>query len=918
MSADAPAHVQRVLDRFDSVRATPTGWSARCPAHKDRKNSLSIGIGDNGQVLVNCFTGCDPGMVLYHKDLTFKDLYQPTTQTAERNGQSRQRPQPPPQPDPPPDPPVDEPPKPPAHVVGTTRDELRDQSGSVVAVHVRRDYDDGTKSVHWEQPDGRSGLAGIRVDTLPLFGIHQLGTASTVVVCEGEKAAKALRDMGVTAVGTVTGASSCPCDDSLRPLLGLNLILWPDNDDAGRAHMDRVGASLRRLGQPEAHLFLFAWADAPAKGDAADFVARGGTRAELRTLLGGSAQPWQPQPATQTPSTGPNAPAGVSASVAVGPDPKPSQATKLTAMVRDSDAELFHDTSGDTYLTVSVGDHRETHLLRSRAAKEWLRHKFYELEATALSGNALRDAIEQLSAEATFSGACRPVHVRRAGDDDNIYLDLGDAAWQVVHVTAQGWQVVPAADMPVRFRRPGGMLALPQPILGGNMELLRPFVNVTNADDFKLVVAWLLGVLRPRGPYPILALSGEQGSAKSTLARTLRSLLDPNVAPLRTLPRDEGDLLIAAKHGLAICYDNVSSVSEAMSDALCRLATGGGLGKRTLYTDIDETLMDATRPVILTGIESALTRGDAMDRALMVELQRILKSRRRTESEIDVDLEAMRPGVLGALLTAASASLANWPTTRPETLPRMADFGRWVEAGAPALGWQPGAFLAHYDTNRNEADEIVADSEPIGPPLIAFIDTHGSWTGTANELLVALGDLAGEKATKAKEWPKSARGMAGRLKRIAPNLRRLGYAVETGRREGHAGHRLISLSVHEGGNDRPHRQHRQQGQIDADAELTDAEKRPSAGTSQSSARTGADGSLHDADSWLTVAAQQSSGPNGHHHADVDGIRRVADDADGGLPRSAGAVLFETAECRECGASVADGQTYCRACDPRGM
>ena len=64
-----------------------------------------------------------------------------------------------------------------------------------------------------------------------------------------------------------------------------------------------------------------------------------------------------------------------------------------------------------------------------------------------------------------------------------------------------------------------------------------------------LVVAWALAVLRNRGPYPVIVLSGEQGSAKSTFSAILRSLLDPNTAPLRALPREDRDLFIAASNG---------------------------------------------------------------------------------------------------------------------------------------------------------------------------------------------------------------------------------------------------------------------------------------------------------------------------------------------------------------------------------
>jgi hypothetical protein len=65
---------------------------------------------------------------------------------------------------------------------------------------------------------------------------------------------------------------------------------------------------------------------------------------------------------------------------------------------------------------------------------------------------------------------------------------------------------------------------------------------------------------RDRGPYPIIVLSGEQGSAKSTLSAILRAVLDPNSAPLRALPREDRDLFIAAGNGHVLAFDNVPGV----------------------------------------------------------------------------------------------------------------------------------------------------------------------------------------------------------------------------------------------------------------------------------------------------------------------------------------------------------------------
>jgi hypothetical protein len=91
--------------------------------------------------------------------------------------------------------------------------------------------------------------------------------------------------------------------------------------------------------------------------------------------------------------------------------------------------------------------------------------------------------------------------VRVAEQDGLIYLDLADEFWRSIEIGPHGWRI--ADDVPVRFRRPAGMLSLPLPARGGSIEELRQFLNLPNRDDFVLVVAWLLAALRARGPYPL-------------------------------------------------------------------------------------------------------------------------------------------------------------------------------------------------------------------------------------------------------------------------------------------------------------------------------------------------------------------------------------------------------------------------------
>jgi hypothetical protein len=212
---------------------------------------------------------------------------------------------------------------------------------------------------------------------------------------------------------------------------------------------------------------------------------------------------------------------------------RPTQADILIELSRS--AELFHAPDGTGFADLDINGHRETWPIRSKGFRRWLACRFFETTRGAPSSEALQSALNVIEAKAHFDAAERTVHIRVGGLDDRLYLDLGDAAWRAVEIDATGWRVI--ENPPVRFRRAAGMKPLPVPTGGGSIEALRSFLNVQSDNDFVLVVAWAVAVLRNRGPYPVIVLSGEQGSAKSTFSAILRALLDPNTAPLRALPR---------------------------------------------------------------------------------------------------------------------------------------------------------------------------------------------------------------------------------------------------------------------------------------------------------------------------------------------------------------------------------------------
>lgn len=471
-----------------------------------------------------------------------------------------------------------------------------------------------------------------------------------------------------------------------------------------------------------------------------------------------------------------------------GDEGDPTPKSGLVAIA--CEGELFHTPDGTPHATFEVGGHRETWRVTSSSFKDYLRGRYYGLTGKVPSGQAFTDALGTVVGIAKYGGPERQVFLRVGPGDSAIYLDLCDPEWRAVEITRDGWRVV--ADPPVRFRRTASMLPLPVPTQG-TLSDLRGFVNVPDDDAWQLLVGWLIYAFSPEGPYPVLVLHGEQGSAKSTAERLLRSLIDPSQSPLRATPKDQDDLMVACVNGWIIALDNLSSVQDWLSDALCRVATGSGLSKRMLYTDSEEAVLNACRPVMLNGINELATRGDLLDRSLLVDLESIPPEERRTERDLWAEFERVRPGILGALLDAVVAALRNRQGVRLDRLPRMADFAVWVTAAEGSLGWSPGTFMRTYDANRRSGHDLALDASIIGAPIRALMARHDEWTGTAADLREELERFADDRSARSKFWPGNAWAMSNALNRHAPNLRAIGVEVERKRKHGGSRERLITL-----------------------------------------------------------------------------------------------------------------------------
>lgn len=437
--------------------------------------------------------------------------------------------------------------------------------------------------------------------------------------------------------------------------------------------------------------------------------------------------------------------------------------------------ELFHDGDDEAFATVKKGGHDENYRLNSGAFISHLGRDFWVKHGEGIGGKDIKDAIITLEGKARNEGPLCPVHTRLAGLEDAVYLDLADEDRHVIKITSDGWGIDDQSA--VRFLRPAGMSALPHPVGGGSVDAMRKYINLENPADWPLIVGFIIGCLHPNGPYPGLQMTGEQGSAKTTANRVMKRIIDPSTADMRALPKDLENLAIAATNSWLICFDNVSTIADWLSDAICRLCTGGGFTTRTLYKNREETIFAARRPFIINGINPAIGKEDLSDRVITVNLATIPSDKRIPESKFWADFAADAPAILGAFLNAASCALGNLRNVEFKQIPRMADFAIWVAAAEPALGWEPGTFLREYARNRAEASSLIVESSLPLSAVKAFMNDRGSWKGTPTDLLSRLGDYIDEEVRRSRWWPKSASHLSRALKRGAAVLREEGVEV---------------------------------------------------------------------------------------------------------------------------------------------
>ena len=459
-----------------------------------------------------------------------------------------------------------------------------------------------------------------------------------------------------------------------------------------------------------------------------------------------------------------------------GEGEQPDSPQDMVLAVARQHATYAHTAEGVGVALIESEGRREVHMLNSAGFDRWLRGQVYAAHKIGVPDQAMKTTIATLGAVGTFEGLEVETHMRCAKLGDAYYLDLCDERWRAIRISAGAWEVQDRS--PVMFTRPAGARPLPQPGARGNVNLLWKHLNVPK-DARPLVLTWLLDAMRPDTPYPALELAGEMGSSKSTTQRRLRALIDPVAVPLRGAPKCVEDIHIAAANAQVCSFENLSSLSQDMQDALCILSTGGGYATRQLYTNGDEHVISSKRPVILNGINAVATAPDLIERVISVELPTIAAAKRQDEQTMEAAWQKDYPAVFTGLLTLFADALELLPrVVIPAGLKkRMLDYQRLGEAACMALGGKAGEFSQRLDSMHGDslARGLESYGIAVGIQMLSARPEGREWEGTYLQLLTELNRM---QEIDRSNWPRSPRHLSGQVKRIAPALRRAGVTIE--------------------------------------------------------------------------------------------------------------------------------------------
>ena len=415
--------------------------------------------------------------------------------------------------------------------------------------------------------------------------------------------------------------------------------------------------------------------------------------------------------------------------------------TTRTVEALEDRVTMFQSRDEMLYVRFTWNKKHQIAKLQGSSFRAYVQDFYYTLHGDVPPRSSTEAIVDWFKGKCLTSPRLSP-SVRVKKYKDATWFNMSDKDWRYIKVDQEGWSIEKECPPEVPLVREQSVSRYPDPVRGGNLELLKKHIHYGDEDQWKLLVGFMLSVMRDEKEYPILVISGQQGSGKTTLSDILMTLLDPHGDTPASLPKKESDIGTTARHRHLLAFDNISGLKWDVSDSLCKLSTGLSVSQRSLYTNGELYQYTVTRPVILNGIPNLVNRDDLARRVISLHLDRIPDEKNgKGISQVKRDFLKDNAQILGGLLDTLVVCHRNIDTVKIGETKGFNEVARWVEAAAEHLGWEPGEFTRIYNENRLSSSSNLVEQNNLARTImktLAYLKDKGQpaqFEGTYEQLI---------------------------------------------------------------------------------------------------------------------------------------------------------------------------------------